>query len=80
MYVYNKNSNKKIIIYNMHNNDICMYTYDNQIGLHNPCFSLFITLISFDNHGSEIDKNNIFLIFLCFDKLSSTKTFFILHI
>ena len=49
----------------------------NQIVHHNPCFNLFILYNnSFDNQGSEINKNHIFL---CFDILSFTKTFF-LHI
>ena len=44
----------------------------------NPCFNLFILHnIPFDDsQGSEINKNNIFL---CFDILSFTKTFFLLH-
>ena len=49
-------------------------TYDSQIVLHNSCSNLFILHNnSFDNQGSEI-------IFLRFDKLTFTKTFFLLHI
>ena len=40
---------------------------------HNPCFNLFILHSNpFDNQGSEINKNDIFL---SFDILSFTKTF-----
>ena len=43
-----------------------------QIVHHNPCFNLFILHnIPFDNQGSEINKNDIFL---GFDILSFTKT------
>ena len=46
---------------------ICIYVYDSQIVHHNPCFNLFILHDnSFDNQGSEINKNDIFL---CFDIL-----------
>ena len=49
-----------------------------QIVHHNPCFNLFVLYNnSFDNQGSEINKNDIFL---RFDILSFTKTFFLLHI
>ena len=52
--------------------------YDSQIVHHNTCFNLFILHNnSFDNKGSEIYKNEICL---CFDILSFTKTFFLLHI
>ena len=45
---------------------------------HNPCFNLFIIHNnSFDNQGSEINKNDIFL---RFDILSFTKTLFLLYI
>ena len=55
-----------------------MYMYDSQIVHHNPCFNLFILHSNpFDNQGSEINKNDIFL---RFDILSFTKTFFLLHI
>ena len=55
---------------------IYIYIYDSQIVLHNPCFIIFILHNnSFDNQGSEINKNNIFL---RFDILSFTKTFFLL--
>ena len=50
--------------------------YDSQIVHHNPCFNLFILHNNpfDDNQGSEINKNDIFL---RFDILSFTKTFFI---
>ena len=52
--------------------------YDSQIVHHNPCFNLFILHNNlFDNQGSEINKSDIFL---RFDILSFTKTFFLLHI
>ena len=55
---------------------ICINTYDSQIVHHNPCFNLFILHSNpFDNQGSEINKNDIFL---RFDILSFTKTFFLL--
>ena len=55
-----------------------IYIYDSQIVHHNPCFNLFILHNNlFDNQGSEINKNDIFL---RFDILSLTKTFFLLHI
>ena len=45
---------------------------------HNPCFNLFILHnIPFDNQGSEINKNDIFL---RFDILSFTKSFFLLQV
>ena len=45
--------------------------YDSQIVQHNPCFNLFILHnIPFDNQGSEVNKNDIFL---RFDILSFTK-------
>ena len=57
---------------------IYTYIYDSQIVHHNPCFNLFIPHSNpFDNQGSEINKNDIFL---RFDILSFTKTFFLLHI
>ena len=57
---------------------IYIYVYDSQIVHHNTCFNLFILHNnSFDNEGSEIYKNEIFL---RFDILSFTKTFFLLHI
>ena len=50
-----------------------IYIYDSQIVHHNPCFNLFILHnIPFDNEGSEINKNDIFL---RFDILSFTRTF-----
>ena len=43
---------------------IYVYMYDSQIAHHNPCFNLFIIHNnSFDNQGSEINKNNIFFTF-----------------
>ena len=52
--------------------------YDSQIVHHNPCFNLFILhYIPFDSQGSEINKNDIFL---RFDILSFTNTFFLLDI
>ena len=57
---------------------IYIYIHDSQIVHHNPCFNLFILHSNpFDNQGSEINKNDIFL---RFDILSFTKTFFLLHI
>ena len=54
---------------------IYIYIYT-QIVHHNPCFNLFILHNnSFDNQGSEINKNDIFL---RFDILSFIKTFFLL--
>ena len=62
---------------------IYVYIYDGQIVHHNPCFNLFILHnIPFDNQGSEINKNDIFLRFdilskfrqLRFDILSRTYT------
>ena len=48
-----------------------MYIY--QIVHHNPCSNLFILHnIPFDNQGSEINKNDIFL---RFDILSFTKNY-----
>ena len=53
-----------------------MIVNDSQIVHHNPCFNLFILHNNpFDNQGSKINKNNIFL---CFYILSFTKTFFLL--
>ena len=47
-----------------------IYIYDSQIVHHNPCFNLFILHSNpFDNQGSEINKNDIFL---RFDILSFT--------
>ena len=38
-----------------------MYIYDSQIVHHNTCFNLFLLHNnSFDNQGSEINKNDIF--------------------
>ena len=37
----------------------CMY--ENQIVRHNPNFSLFVVHNSFDNQGSKININDIFL-------------------
>ena len=55
---------------------IYIYIYDSHIVHHDPCFILFILHNnSFDNQGSEINKNHIFL---RFDILSFTKTFFLL--
>ena len=43
---------------------IYIYIYYSQIVHHNPCFNLFILRNnSFDNQGSEINKNDIFLKF-----------------
>ena len=43
---------------------IYVYIYDGQIVHHNPCFNLFILHNTpFDNQGSEINKNDIFLRF-----------------
>ena len=51
---------------------------DSQMVHHNHCFNLFILHNnSFDNQASEINKNDIFL---SFDILSLTKTFFLLRI
>ena len=50
-----------------HSQSLYIYIYDSQIVHHNPCFNLFIFHNnSFDNQGSEINKNDIFL---CFDKM-----------
>ena len=55
---------------------IYIYIYDSQIVHHNPCFIIFILHDnSFDNQGSEINKNNIFL---RFDILPFTNSFFLL--
>ena len=55
---------------------IYIYIYDSQIVHHNTCFDLFILRNnSFDNQRSEMKKNDIFL---RFDVLSFTKTFFLL--
>ena len=52
---------------------IYIYTHDSQIVHHNPCFNLFILHSNpFDNQGSEINKNDIFL---HFDILSFTKIY-----
>ena len=41
---------------------IYIYKYDSQIVHHNPCFNLFIFHNnSFDNQGSKINKNDIFV-------------------
>ena len=63
---YNTNRSKRIkckkipfiyVIYTY----IYIYIYNNQIVHHNPCFNLFILHNnSFDNQGSEINKNDIF--------------------
>ena len=48
--------------------------YDSQIVHHNPCFNLFLLQNNlFDNQGSEINENDIFLRFdFCLlQKLSS---------
>ena len=53
-----------------------IYIYDSQIVHHNTCFDLFILRNnSFDNQGSEMKKKDIFL---RFDVLSFTKTFFLI--
>ena len=53
-----------------------IYIYYSQLVHPNPCFNLFMLHNnSFDNQGSEINKNDIFL---RFDILSFTKTFFLL--
>ena len=55
-----------------------IYIYYSQLVHPNPCFNLFMLHNnSFDNQGSEINKNDIFL---PFDIPSFTKTFFLLHI
>ena len=52
--------------------------HDSQIVHHNPCFNLFLLHNnSFDNQGSEINEKDIFL---RFDLVSFTKTFFLLQI
>ena len=61
---------------------VCIYVYiciyDSQIVHHNLCFNLFILHNnSFDNQGSEINKNDIFL---RFDIPSFAKPFFLLDI
>ena len=57
---------------------IYIYIYHSQIVHHNTRFNLFILHnSSFDNKGSEIYKNDIFL---HFHILSFTKTFYLLHI
>ena len=57
---------------------IYIYIYDSQIVHENFCFNLFILHNdSFDNQGSEINKNDVFL---RFDILSFTKNSFLLHI
>ena len=62
-------------IYNIY---IYTYMYDSQIMHHDSCFNLFLLHNnSFDNPGSEINKNDVFLLF--FDILSFTKAFFLLH-
>ena len=58
--------------------NINMIIYDSQIVHHNPHFLLFILHnSSFDSQGNEIKKSDMFLLF---DILSFTKTFFLLHI
>ena len=43
---------------------IFVFIYDSQIVDHNPCFNLLIPHNnSFDNQGSEINKNDIFFRF-----------------
>ena len=55
-----------------------LYMHDSQIVHHNPCFNLFLLHNnSFDNQGSEINEKDIFL---RFDLVSFTKTFFLLQI
>ena len=55
---------------------VYIYIYDSEILHHNPCFNLLMLQnSSFDNQGSEINKNDNFL---HFDILSFTKTFFLL--
>ena len=55
------------------NDSALVYIYDSQIVHHNPCFNLFILHSDpFDNQGSEINKNDIFL---CFNILSFTKRY-----
>ena len=55
-----------------------IYMNDSQIVHHNPCFNSFILHNNlFDNQGRKINKNDIFL---RFDILPFTKTFFLLHI
>ena len=69
---YPKAINFRIQIFSM---SICA---NSQIVHHYPCFNLFILHNNlFNNQGSEINKNDIFL---HFNILSFTKTFFLLHI
>ena len=57
---------------------IYIYIYYSQLVHPNPCFNLFMLHNnSFDNQGSEIKKNDIFI---RFDILSFTKTFFLLFL
>ena len=53
------------------------YLYDSEIVYHNPCFNSFILHISFDNKGSQINKNNFFyaLTYCLLQKLSSYANF-----
>ena len=52
-----------VCIYISYHN-IILYIYDGQIVHHNPCFNLFILHNNpFDNQGSKINKNHIFLRF-----------------
>ena len=53
---------------------IYIYVYDSQIVHHNTCFNLFILHNnSFDNEGSEINKNDFFYVstYCLLQKLSS---------
>ena len=53
---------------------IYIHLYDSQIVHHNPCFNLFILHNnSFDNEGSEINKNDFFYVstYCLLQKLSS---------
>ena len=84
LYIHIYITNKYIYIYNKYiytyiyrrtesNSEIVHYS---QIVHHNPRFNLFILQNnSFDSQGSEINKSDIFL---RFDILSFTKTFFLL--
>ena len=55
---------------------IYTHIYNSQIVHHNPCFNLFILHNNlFDNQGSEINKNDIFLRF----DMSFTKTYIYIY-
>ena len=61
---------------------IYLSIYDSQILHHNPGFNLFVLHNnSFDNQGSKINKNDVFILFviLSFTKLSSNSFFLSIH-